>query len=175
MHHHQATLFLVVALFLMVPCVKSVQIRNFSWSSFSRIQTEYRDLRGKSLYSVRIREKKKQTRKNSVYGYFSHSGKSFTPYDIRVLTVQIVESIGENENINQTIFKSKEKYRFYSLIFSKNTPISIQNYNYINLYNLVLIPVITMFYFVGMVKICGKIVFFSNWKVHKSATIWADY
>ena len=125
-------IILVVALFLMVHCVKSVQIRSFLWSAFSRIQTECRDLRGKSPYSVRIWEKKKQTRKNFVSGYFSHSGKSFSPYDIRVLTVQIVESIGENESINQTTFKSKGKYGFYSLIFSKNIPISIQNYNYIN-------------------------------------------
>ena len=37
-------------------CVKSVQIRNFFWSVSSHIWTEYGDLRGKSQYSVRIRE-----------------------------------------------------------------------------------------------------------------------
>ena len=41
-------------------CLKSVQIRNFSWSVFSRIQSEC----GKS-----------RTRKNSVFGHFSRSDK----------------------------------------------------------------------------------------------------
>ena len=36
-------------------CVKSVQIPSFFWSVFSRIRTEYGDLRCKSPYSVRIR------------------------------------------------------------------------------------------------------------------------
>ena len=37
-------------------CVKSVQIRSFFWSIFSRIWNEYGDLRSKSPYSVQIRE-----------------------------------------------------------------------------------------------------------------------
>ena len=41
-------------------CVKSVQIRSFFWSAFSRIWTEYGDLRSKSPYSVQIRENKDQ-------------------------------------------------------------------------------------------------------------------
>ena len=40
-------------------CVKSIQIRRFFWSVFSRIRTEYGKIR---------------TRKNSVYGHFSRSG-----------------------------------------------------------------------------------------------------
>ena len=36
--------------------VKSVQIRSFFWSVFSCIRTGYADLRGKSLYSVRLQE-----------------------------------------------------------------------------------------------------------------------
>ena len=36
-------------------CVKNVQIRSFFWSVFSRIWTEYGDLRSKYPYSVRIR------------------------------------------------------------------------------------------------------------------------
>ena len=36
--------------------MKSVQIQSFSWSLFSCIPTEYRDLFHKSLYSVRIQE-----------------------------------------------------------------------------------------------------------------------
>ena len=40
----------------------------FFWSLFSRIWTKYRDLRGKSPYSVKIRERSDQ--KNSVFGLF---------------------------------------------------------------------------------------------------------
>ena len=38
------------------PCMKSVQIRKFFWSVFSCVWTEYRDLRSKSPYSVRIQQ-----------------------------------------------------------------------------------------------------------------------
>ena len=41
---------------LLVHCVKSVQIRSFFWSVFSRICTEYGYLLRKSPYSVRMRE-----------------------------------------------------------------------------------------------------------------------
>ena len=37
-------------------CVKSVQIRSFLWSLFSRIWTEYEEIRSISPYSVRIRK-----------------------------------------------------------------------------------------------------------------------
>ena len=40
----------------------------FFWSVFSRIHTEYRDLRSKSPCSVQIRENR--TRKNFVFGQF---------------------------------------------------------------------------------------------------------
>ena len=40
--------------------VKSVQIRSFFWSVFSRIWTEYEDLLRKSPYSVQIRQNSKQ-------------------------------------------------------------------------------------------------------------------
>ena len=43
-------------------CMKSVQIRSFSWSVFSRFRTEYGKIK---------------TRKNSVFGHFSHSVKEF--------------------------------------------------------------------------------------------------
>ena len=39
---------------LQTHCVKSVQIRSFSWSVFSCIRTEYGDLLRKSPYSVQI-------------------------------------------------------------------------------------------------------------------------
>ena len=48
---------------LRVHCVKSVQIRSVFWSVFPCIRTEYGDL----LRKIR-------TRKNSVFGHFSHSG-----------------------------------------------------------------------------------------------------
>ena len=43
-------------------CVKSVQIRSFFWPVFSGIRTEYRKIR---------------TRKNSIFGFFSHSESCF--------------------------------------------------------------------------------------------------
>ena len=49
-------------------CVKSVQIRSFLWSVFSRIRTEYGEI-------LRIQSEcgKIRTRKNSVFGHFSRS------------------------------------------------------------------------------------------------------
>ena len=41
-------------------CVKSVQIRSFFWSVFSRIRTEYGEIFRISLYSVRLRENSDQ-------------------------------------------------------------------------------------------------------------------
>ena len=61
----------LLRIFSVMRYVKSVQIRSFFWSLFSRIRTEYGNLLRKSPYSVRIR--KIQTRKNSVFGHFSHS------------------------------------------------------------------------------------------------------
>ena len=52
-------------------CVKSVQILSFFWFVFSCIRTEYGDLLGNFLYSVRIQENTDQ--KNSVFGHFSCS------------------------------------------------------------------------------------------------------
>ena len=50
-------------------CVKSVQIRSFFWSVFSRIQTEYWQIVRISPYSVRMRGNTDQ--KNSLFGYLS--------------------------------------------------------------------------------------------------------
>ena len=52
-------------------CVKSAQVRNFFWSVFSCIRTEYRDLLCKYPYSVRTQENTEQ--KNSVFEHFSRS------------------------------------------------------------------------------------------------------
>ena len=51
---------------------KNVKKGVFS-SAFFRIQTEYGDLLCKSLHLFRILEHKDQTRKNSIFGYFSCS------------------------------------------------------------------------------------------------------
>ena len=51
-------------------CAKGVQLPSFFWSLFSRIWTEYKDLRSKSLYSLRIQEVTDQ-KKKSVFGKFS--------------------------------------------------------------------------------------------------------
>ena len=51
--------------------VKSVQVRSFSWSVFSRIRTEYREMRSILPYSVQMRENTDQ--KNSVFGHTSRS------------------------------------------------------------------------------------------------------
>ena len=37
-------------------CVKCVQIRSFFWTVFSRIRTEYGEIRSISPYSVQMRE-----------------------------------------------------------------------------------------------------------------------
>ena len=65
-------------------CVKSVQIRSFFCSAFSRIRTEYEEIRSKSPYSVRMRENTNQ--KNSVFGHFSWTVEStfkLDPLDLR--------------------------------------------------------------------------------------------
>ena len=50
------------------------------------------------------------------------------PMIYQFLTVQMVESIGENGIINQTIFKTKEKYGLDSLILSNDLLTLIKNY-----------------------------------------------
>ena len=45
--------------------MKSIQIRSFLWSTFSRIRTEYGEILHISLYSVRMRENADQN--NSEY------------------------------------------------------------------------------------------------------------
>ena len=51
-------------------CVKSVQIRRFSWSVFYRIQTEYGHLLYKCPYSVRIQENTDQ-KKHCIWTLFT--------------------------------------------------------------------------------------------------------
>ena len=51
-------------------CVKSVRIRSFFWPVFSRIWTEYIDLRSKSPYTDHIRENKDQ-KKLRIWTFFT--------------------------------------------------------------------------------------------------------
>ena len=54
--------------------------------------------------------------------------KASHPMTYQFLTVQMVESIGENGIISQTIFKTKEKYGFDLLVFSNDVVTLIKNY-----------------------------------------------
>ena len=54
--------------------------------------------------------------------------KASRPMAYQFLIVQMVESTGENGIINQTIFETKEKYGFDSLIFSNDVLTLIKNY-----------------------------------------------
>ena len=54
--------------------------------------------------------------------------KASRPLAYQFLRMQMGESIGENGIINQTIFKTKEKYGFDSLIFSNDVLTLIKNY-----------------------------------------------
>ena len=54
--------------------------------------------------------------------------KASHPMTYQFLTMQMIESIGENGIINQTIFKTNEKYGFDSLIFSSDVLTLIKNY-----------------------------------------------
>ena len=54
--------------------------------------------------------------------------KDSRPMTYQSLTMHMVESIGENGIITQTIFKRKENYGFDSLIFSNDVLTFIKNY-----------------------------------------------
>ena len=53
-------------------CVKSVQIRSFFWSVFSRIRTEYGEMYSLFL-GIQSKCREIETRKNSAFGHFSRS------------------------------------------------------------------------------------------------------
>ena len=93
------------------------------------------------------------------------------------LTVQMVESIGENGIINQTIFKTKEKYGFHSLIFSNDDVLTFIK-NCINFIRPRLNPCCDYVLICQNGKqisklsnIFARVVFFSNWKIYKLDTI----
>ena len=54
--------------------------------------------------------------------------KASRPMTYQYLTVQMIQSVGENGIINQTIFKTNEKYGFDSLLFSVDVLTFINNY-----------------------------------------------
>ena len=78
--------------------VKSVPIRSFFWSVFSRIRTEYGEIRSISPYSVQMRENTDQ--KNSVFGHFSrivNNGRSSYVYkNLKTITCDLTEVIRSN-------------------------------------------------------------------------------
>ena len=69
-------------------CVKSVQIRSFFWSVFSRILTEYGEILRISACSVRMQENTDQ--KNYVFGHISHSA-TFHKIEIWLLVVLVMK------------------------------------------------------------------------------------
>ena len=87
-------------------------MRSFFWSVFSCIRTEYKDLRSKSQYSVRIQENTDE--KNSIFGHFSRS----------VMETHILESprfyrFLLNRNVDQFIFIFfKECFFTHSVTYS---------------------------------------------------------
>ena len=66
-----------------IHCVKCVQIRSFFWSVFSRIRTEYGEIRSISPYSVRMRENTHQ-KKLRIWTLFS-SDSQISRYALIVL------------------------------------------------------------------------------------------
>ena len=99
-------MFLHYVIIQSIHCVKSVQIRSFFWSVFSRIQPECGKIR---------------TRKNSIFGHFSHSDSIAVNYLTSIFTfptVDIYQEIGNNENFSKSknlILSSK----FIKFTFSK--------------------------------------------------------
>ena len=81
-------------------CVKSVKIRSFVWSVFSCIQSVYRKIR---------------TRKNCVFGHFSHSGKIAI---WRILTTCMHKS--SEEPIFSKIVNLLLKNKFYGRFLPEN-------------------------------------------------------
>ena len=72
-------------------CVKCVQIRSFFWSLFSRIRTEYVEIRSMSPYSVRMRENSNQ--KSSVSGHFSRSGEPLEYFASQKVSLIIAKKV----------------------------------------------------------------------------------
>ena len=66
-------------------CVKSVQIRSFFWSVFSRTRAKYGDLLRKSPHSARVRESKDQKK-------------------LRIWTLHAAAFIVVNENTRSNIY-----------------------------------------------------------------------
>ena len=105
-------------------CVKRVQTRSFFWSVFSRIWTEYGEIRSISPYSVQMRENRDQ--KNFLFGHFLHSSnfKDFLQKDksidihqkiLQYLAIEIYKvKLGISTIIMNEIFGVVLKLKWYS-------------------------------------------------------------
>ena len=67
-------------------CVKCVQIRSFFWSLFSRIRTEYGEIRSISPYSVQMRENTDQ-KKLPIWTLFTHCVLWYSYQDVYFLVI----------------------------------------------------------------------------------------
>ena len=77
--------------FLIDHCLKTVQIQRFFRSVFSCIRTEFEDLR--SYLRIQCEYRKIRTRKNFLFGYFSHSGWcSSSDYLVSIYQVSVARS-----------------------------------------------------------------------------------
>ena len=118
-------------------CVKSVQIRSFSWFLFSRISTECGDLRGKSLCSVRIRENTDQ-KKLRIWTPFTQCFLDYSTPTIRNMYLEILSKMNWREiwcnvfswrhfqgvNLHQNLIKN------YSLFFGGVTQLIKKTFNH---------------------------------------------
>ena len=75
-------------------CVKSVQIRSFFWSVFSRFRTEYGEMRSPSIspYSVRMRENADQ-KKLRIWTLFTQRLPVVNVKFCLIIQIQIVVSL----------------------------------------------------------------------------------
>ena len=100
-------------------CVKSVQIRSFFWSVFSRIRTEYREILSIYPYSVPMRENADQ-KKLRIWTIFTrwHSQKLsiFSGQPLLILLHQKVQAIEIVPNLftKRTAWKTSSTSEFYS-------------------------------------------------------------
>ena len=85
--------------FLIINCMKSVQIRSFFWSVFSLIRTEKGEIR-RSLCS-KSECGKIGTRKNSISGHFSRSD-IFSKYQCGFRKSYYLSSIKQRVKLNET-------------------------------------------------------------------------
>ena len=106
--------------------VKSIQIRSISWSVFSCIRTEYRELRRKSSYWVRIQENTDQ-KKLRIWTLHAVSGKDFWTGCSNYLKEACLDTCGNNVYIkkyrnvlNINIFKYISAFPVFKIMVISN-------------------------------------------------------